>query len=127
MAEAFGFKENFSAGPPGRIDKHVPAPGEVVVEVYTDRDELVYIDRFNGVRPAPRNSIVVSKNMWENPWDNDNGVPGTFTALYDARGRAFLEWRCPVDMPLPFEIPQHITSQPGAAYMRCWWGSKEPD
>ena len=123
MADVFGFQESLSIGPSDQIGKYKPKPGEVIVEVYDDDGDLVGMDSFNGVRPAPKSACYISKNIFEDPWDRENGVAGTITVHNDAAGHVALEWECPVDFDLPFEIPQYITDKPGATKMKLWWGS----
>ena len=127
MAETFGFAENLSTGPPGQMAKYRPDPGEVVVEVYSANGELLNLDSFNAGLGAPRNSCYVSENMFEQPYDRENGIAATFTSLNDAERKAILEWEGPFDMSLPFEVPQYIIDKPRAHSMKLWWGSKGPD
>jgi len=123
MPETFGFKENFSAnGPPDLVGKFKPDPGGVVVEVYDASGELLLTESFNGVRPAPRVSCYISENLFEKPFDRENGVPGTIHV--DGFLKASLEWECPVDFTLPFEVPEYILSTPGAHRLKAWWGSE---
>jgi hypothetical protein len=124
MADVFGFEENLSIGPSGQIGKHKPRSGEVVIEVYDEDGDLINLDTFNGVRPAPNTSCYISRDMFEDPWDRENGIAGTIVDHRDALRHVAMEWECPIDFDhLPFEIPQYIIDKPGATKMKIWWGA----
>jgi len=126
MAEHFDFHESFSASVNDFstviLGKYKPEPGEVVVEAIGEDDEVLRMESLNGVPSAPRSSCYVSENMFADPWDRVNGHPGTVHV--DGFGKASLEWECPVDFRLPFDIPDYIRHTPGARCLRVWWGSK---
>ena len=123
MPEVFGFKENFHIGPGGHdlCGKYRPDPSEVVVEVYNDSDELLIVESFDAGISAPRHSCYVSPNMKTEPYDRKNGFRATIHV--DATTKASLEWVCPPDAILPFDVPTYITSKQGVSYLKMWWGS----
>jgi hypothetical protein len=128
MSEVFGFQENLGAGPPdAAVTKYYPSPGEVVVEVYDKIGNLLFMDSFDTGIGAPRTSCYVSENMFEVPYDREKGVPGTYISLKDAANSALFHWECPVDMPLPFDVPEYITSKPGSHHFKMWWGSHKAE
>ena len=126
MAETFAFEDNLSVGPPGQLAKYRPNPGEVVVEVYSATGVLLNMDSFKANIEAPRNSCYVSQNMFEEPYDRENGVVATYTSLHDAVGTALLQWECVIGQLclMPFDVPQYITNKQGAHSVKLWWGSK---
>ena len=124
MADVFGFHEGLSTGPSDQLGKYKPSPGEVVVEVYDIDGDLLGMDSFNGVLPAPKTACYISKKIFEDPWDRENGIAGTITVFNDATQCVVLQWECSVEFDnLPFEIPQYIIDKPGATTMKLWWGS----
>jgi hypothetical protein len=123
MADVFGFRENFGTGGDlDQIGKYRPDPGEIIVEVYDKPGNMVFMDSFNAGIDAPRHSCYVGPNIKEEPYDKENGFCATVHV--DSFAKCSLEWECPIDAVLPFDVPTYIVSKPKAHHMKLWWGSK---
>ena len=110
-AEVFRFHEGLTTGGGNRIGKHSPISGTAVVEILTGSGQIMALDVFEVVSPAPRG-----------PWKPLEGVPATYVVPGNTnRGHQEFEFR--LDGPHPLKLPEHLAAKTtiGGVTAKVWW------